>query len=86
MSDLPAGLVGTGVFATEDEGQTCLELAERAAKTPVILLFGKHDLSGDAWKKAHETAHGFALAHGLPDIQGYYGLGEDREFIKQAGQ
>jgi len=86
MSDLPDGLVGTGVYATEEEKETAFELASKAARTPMILLFGIHDLSGDARKEMQETTHGFALAHGLPEIQGYYGLNVDGEFIKQAGQ
>jgi hypothetical protein len=31
----------------------------------------------------YETVHGFALAHGLPEIPGFYGMDEKGEFIRQ---
>ncbi len=86
MSDLPEGTEGTGVYATEEEQAELLELADKAARTPVILLFGKHDLSGDARQRMFDRTYQIALSHGLPKIQGYYGLAEDGEFIKMAGQ
>ncbi len=86
MSDLPAGVEGTGVYATDEEKKELDELAERARKTPVILLFGKHDLAGDAQKRMFDKCYEYALAHGLPEIQGQYGLGLDGEFLKMAGQ
>ena len=86
MSDLPVGLEGTGVFATGEEQDKAFALAEEAARTPVILMFGKYDLAGDARRKVETTVHAFALNHGLPKIQGYYGMNVDGEFIKEAGQ
>ncbi len=86
MSDLPAGTKGTGVYASDEEKAELQELADKAARTPVILLFGKHDLSGDARKAMFEKCYEYALAHGLPEIKGYYGLGLDGEFIELADQ
>lgn len=86
MSDLPEGTEGTGIYATEEEQAELLKLAEEARKTPVILLFGKHDLAGDARKRMFERTYEIALSHGLPEIEGYYGLAEDGEFIKMVGQ
>lgn len=72
---------GTGVFATKEEQEHLLELLNTARRTPAILLFGKHDLSGDAWKKVKEKCHAVALEHDLPEIQGFYGVKEDGEFV-----
>lgn len=71
----------TGTFATEEEQAELKALAEKAQKTPAILLFGKHNLARDAWKRARERCHEIALAHGLPEVPGYYGMDEDGEFV-----
>ena len=72
---------GTNVFATEEEAKRLRELADKAANTPVILLFGKHDLAGDALKEVQHETHACALAHGLPEIKGFYGLDAKGEFV-----
>ena len=72
---------GTGVFATEEEVAELMELKKKAETTPAILLFGKHDLSGDAWRRVRERCHEMAMAHGLPEIPGFYGLNEEHEFV-----
>ncbi len=71
----------TGVFATDEEATELHALANEARNTPVILLFGKHDLSGDAWKKAMRAVNECALKHELPKIEGYYGLTPEGEFV-----
>lgn len=71
----------TGTFATQEEKEELQELLKAAQTTPVILLFGKHDLSGDAWNKVHMKTHEIALSHGLPEITGRYGMTEDGEFV-----
>lgn len=83
MSELPDGLVGTGVFATEEEQAKSQELQREAARTPVILLGGTYDMAGRARDRMYKVVHGFALAHGLPEIPGYYGMALDGEFISQ---
>lgn len=72
----------TGVFATPEELERLRELATRARSTPVILLFGKFDVAGDARRHAYEECHKAALAHGLPEIPGYYGIDESGEFVR----
>ena len=72
---------GTGIFATDEEREHLQELVVEAQNTPVILLFGKHDLSGDAWKKVADECHATALSHGLPEIEGVYGMDEAGEFV-----
>lgn len=85
MSDLPEGVVGTGVFATDEEREYLEELATKARNTPVIMVGGM-DVSGTAWQRVNTACHAAALKHGLPEIKGFYGLGLDGEFIKQADQ
>ncbi len=70
----------TGVYATNEELEKVKLLVEEAERTPVILI-GYSDLSGNAWQRVKEKCHEYALAHGLPEIIGYYGLSEKGEFI-----
>jgi len=75
----------TGVFATMEEIDECLKLSDEASKTPVINFGGPESPSWSetAWKHCQETLHRYALAHGLPEIQGFYGLdGVTGEFLE----
>ena len=80
-------MINTGVFATTDEVKELQALANQAARTPVIAFSSAHalkrgGLSGDMWRLANERCHAIALAHGLPEIQGFYGLTADGEFVR----
>lgn len=77
---------GTGVKATLEELANIQELAETARTTPVIALTMKDGMEGRdfaslAWKRCHKAVQEAALGHGLPEIEGYYGLAEDGEFL-----
>jgi len=62
------------VFLTEKELGEVKKLATSASKTPAIVLNGAGpDAASMAWKSVHEKIYGYALAHGLPEIPGYYG-------------
>ena len=68
----------TGVFATDAEVKDLKVLLEAAQTTPVIAMSSAHALgqggfSGQAWDLVKKAAHAAALAHGLPEIEGYYG-------------
>lgn len=65
----------TGVFATKEEAKNIRE----AFNMPIMYLSGGTPIGGNPRKLLHSTA----LFHGLPEIQGYYGLGKNNEFIKQ---
>lgn len=84
----PTSIVRTGVFATEEEAQEISRLAVTASNTPVIAFSSAMALSGQdassmAWDLVHKACHRAALAHGLPEIQGYYGIDlEKREFVR----
>ncbi len=76
----------TSVYATEDEMARVSAAALRAASTPVIAFSSRHameegGLSGQAWKSAKVLCHELALAHGLPEIPGYYGMAKDGAFV-----
>jgi len=61
----------TGVSATEDEVKTMMS----ALNTPLIAL------QCGPPKSARVICHEYALAHGLPEITGYYGIDETGEFL-----
>ena len=67
-------LIGTGVFATKKEAKEIRE----AFNLPVISFNGFSSIGGNPRKLLHTIA----LSHGLPEIQGYYGIKKDGEFVK----
>ncbi len=77
---MTCGTKHTGIKATEEEIEKCQQLAKVAQSTPVIKV-GSVDISAAAWKEAIEAVHAAALAHGLPEIEGYYGMTPDGEFV-----
>lgn len=67
-----AQYVCTGVYATEAEA---LEIKSEQAMS-FVKIFGR-------WPEPEKMIHRFALAHGLLEIPGYYGIDfRDREFIR----
>jgi len=64
----------TGVFATLKEAKNIRE----AFNLPVISFDGFSSIGGNS----RELLHSIALSHGLPEIEGFYGLDRDNEFIK----
>jgi len=77
----------TGIFATDEEAREIGELHDQAQKTPVIALTMMHGLSTggfseEAWTLVKKTVHKYALVHGLPEIEGYYGFDRsNNEFV-----
>ncbi|MBA7539992.1 hypothetical protein ES705_32281 [subsurface metagenome] len=70
----------TGVFATEEEAEKLQEMAKRASETPMI-TFQAGVAPPSPWKPVKEAVHKCALEHGLPEIQGFYGLTPEGEFV-----
>jgi len=70
----------TGVRPTEEEKKILLDLVGEAMKAPVITIAGVC-VSSTAWVIAEHKCHQLALAHGLPEIVGLYGLDKDGEFV-----
>lgn len=81
-------MVGTGVKANENEIEELKRLLLVARRTPVIALTSEQalsgrDLSSQAWERVKTRCHEVALAHGLPEIPGYYGCDlETGEFLR----
>ncbi len=76
---------GTGIFATKKETEELMKLAKEAANTPVMGFSCAHMMTGgfagDARKMMFERAYKIARKHGLPKIEGYYGIKADGEFV-----
>jgi len=69
-------LVRTGVKATEQELEEALRLYKESLETPFLFKPGAGNkiFLASAQKKFHEFVHQAALEHGLPEIEGYYGI------------
>lgn len=74
----------TKVFATEDEMKDLRALVNAGWKPGDIIMVSsvmegikKDQKTMDAVK----SCHALALAHGLPEIEGYYGITDDGEFV-----
>ena len=72
----------TGVRATQEEIEECRKLSEAASSTPMIMLNVSGGPSASAWDRTKKRCHELALAHGLPEINGYYGMTMDGEFVE----
>ena len=69
----------TGVYATEEEVEELRTLAETPADRPLLYLGGV-DTGRQAEAALYQRCHELALAHGLPEIPGHYGI-DGGEFI-----
>lgn len=83
---LAANLFGnvhsTGIFATEEEAAEISRVVDLARSTPVIFAGGPVDAATHSWETVHRTIYRYALGHGLPEIDGYYGIDlRTREFV-----
>jgi len=67
-------MIRTGIFATVKEAKEIRE----AFNFPVMYISGGTCLG----ENAMEVLYKIALSHGLPKIQGYYGLDKNNEFVK----
>lgn len=71
-----------GVFATDEEGRELTRLVREAQRTPVIVVGSGPDMATRAWEAAYKRIHATAMAHGLPEIDGFYGFdGSNNEFL-----
>jgi hypothetical protein len=62
---------GTGVYATEEEMESLMTLVKVSGMW----------IGGPPVNPA-ERCHKYALAHGLPEITGFYGIKGDGEFVR----
>jgi len=80
-------MVDTGVFATAEETAELKTLAQRVHSMPVIAfsIADGLDGGGEAGRSStrmQKRCHELALAHGLPEIEGYYGITNDGQFVR----
>lgn len=67
------------VFATKEELEDIKKRSNRAGTTPMIWAGGP---PRDPWHSVRQKIHEYALAHGLPDTKGFYGMHlETGEFL-----
>lgn len=73
----------TGIFASEEEKKELQEMVEEASHTPVMTLaMNMPSFAAVVWKQVTKHCHALALSHGLPEIQGYYGMDTTGEFVE----
>jgi len=74
---------GTGVHATKEELAELEKLADAAENTPAITMASnQQDFASVMWERVEKATHACALEHGLPEIDGYYGVYlDDGEFV-----
>ena len=73
----------TGIYATEAEIEEVKNIVARAQICGMTAArFGpqRHD---DLMREASVKAHAIALKHGLPEVQGFYGLDATGQFVSR---
>ena len=76
---------GTGIFAKNEDLEKLKTLVSLGWKPnqPMIVFSVGEGISRDmATTDAKKACHKLALAYGLPEISGYYGIKYDGEFVK----
>jgi len=74
----------TGVYATEEEFEALKRLVSGGWKPGDMMIVFSIAEGIERDRKtveAKEACHAVALKHGLPDIEGYYGVSNEREFV-----
>ncbi len=74
----------TGVFATAEELEALQRIASGGWKPGdmmIVFSVGEGLRKDQATIDAKIACHTVALKHDLPEIEGYYGVGEDGEFV-----
>jgi len=75
----------TGVKVTKEDLEKLQRLASRGwlpGETMIVFSVGEGIRKDRATIDAQKACHQLALAYGLPEISGYYGITKDGEFIK----
>jgi len=74
----------TGVFVTKEDKEKLIRLVTQGwqqGETMIVFSCGEGIRKDQATFDAKKECHRLALAYGLPEIQGYYGLTKDGEFV-----
>jgi len=78
-------VIKTGVFATKEELEDLRRLAARGwrpGETMIVTSVMEGITRDQATVDAQKVCHKLALAHGLPEIPGYYGILQTGEFVR----
>ena len=74
----------TGIFASEEDIRKLKDLVAqgwRHGETMIVFSVGEGIEKDRATVDAKKICHQLALDYGLPEIQGYYGIAQDGEFV-----
>jgi len=77
-------MIHTKVYATEEEFEALKKIVSQGWKPGDIMIVfsvGEGIKRDQKTVDAKEACHAVALKHGLPEIEGYYGVSNEREFI-----
>ena len=74
----------TGVIAKQEDFDRLKVLAGRGwrqGEPMIVFSVGEGIAKDEGTQTALKACHRLALAYGLPEIQGYYGIDNDGEFV-----
>ena len=77
-------MIGTGVKAKPDDLEKLLRLVKQGwqnGETMIVFSVGEGIRKDQATVDALMECHKLALAYDLPEIDGYYGIKKDGEFV-----
>ena len=78
-------MIGTGVKVNFGDLEKLLRLVSQGwqnGETMIVFSVGEGIRKDQATLDARMECHKLALAYGLPEIQGYYGIKKDGEFVR----
>jgi len=78
-------MIKTGIKATKEDFDKLVQLVKqgwRPGETMIVFSVGEGIKKDQATIDARKACHQLALAYGLPEISGYYGIDNDREFVR----
>ena len=78
-------MIDTGVKASKEDFEKLKRLARRgwmAGERVMVFSVGEGIRKDGATVDAKKACHQLALDYGLPEIEGYYGIDLDGEFVR----
>lgn len=78
-------ITGTGIYASKEDFEKLKNLALQgwSSGVPIITFSVGEGIKRDqATIDAKKVCHQLALNYGLPEIQGYYGINNEKEFVR----
>lgn len=78
-------MTSTGVFASKEDIKKLINLVSlgwQQGETMIAFSVGEGIRKDQATVDAEKICHKLAINYGLPEIQGYYGIKKDGEFVR----